>query len=67
MSTKNYKLGLFWGGVGVVGDYFGLGYLGDAGEGVFVVKCGPRNYKTGVMLGRRWFWTGILGCGHQTL
>ena len=44
MSTKNYKtgvmLGLVWGGVGVVWDYFGLGYLGDAGEEVFEVKCG---------------------------
>ena len=48
MSTKNYKTGvmleLFWGysgeALGFVGDCFGLGYLGNAGEEVFEVKCG---------------------------
>ena len=49
VGTKNYKtgamLGLCWGGVGdwgyagealgVVEYYFGLGYLGDAGEEMF--------------------------------
>ena len=48
------KLGFSGEALGVVGDYFGLGYLGDAGEEVFEVKCGHRNYKTRVMLGRRW-------------
>ena len=34
VGTKNYKTG--------VENYFGLGYLGDAGEEVFEGKCGPQ-------------------------
>ena len=38
-----WRTGVYWidgKALGVVWDYFGLGYLGDAGEEVFEVKCG---------------------------